>query len=264
MAENSKIAWTDNTFNPWIGCSRVSPGCENCYAENLMDRRYQRVKWGAGNPRSRTKTWNDPLRWNREAARNGRRTKVFCASLADYLDDEVPTQWREDLFDLIDQCRNLDWLLLTKRPQNAAVFLPFRWLDAPPSHVWYGVTAENQAYWNLRVPILQALPAAVRWVSYEPALGPLDIVADGHHVDWIIIGGESSQGKPARPFQLEWARSVIEQCRERAVAPFVKQVGTNACLDGCPLRLRDKAGANPLEWPEEFRIREFPACPATV
>lgn len=255
MAENSKIAWTDGTFNPWIGCSRVSPGCENCYAENLMDHRYHKVEWGPGKPRSRTKTWNDPVKWNKAAKASGVRKKVFCASLADWLDDEVPLPWREDLFALIDACPHLDWLMLTKRPQNAKTMLPPDWWDNPRPHVWFGVTAENQKYWDIRVPILRTIPAALRWVSYEPALGPLVMDAP---VDWLIVGGESEQTSEARPFRIEWCESVIAQCRGNKTVPFMKQTGTNATLLGQPFHTKDKAGTNPAEWPESIRVREFP------
>src|SRR5262249_19333854 len=255
--ENSKIAWTNHTFNPWIGCSRVSPGCQNCYAENLMDRRYGRVKWGPGNPRSRTKTWNDPLKWNREAEQNGTRARVFCASLADYLDEEVPEQWRNELFGLIERCPNLDWLILTKRIEYARSMLPQRWLKNPRPWVWLGVTAENQKYWNERVPVLEDLPAAVRWVSYEPALGPINL-GEQDGVDWVIIGGESTQSDPARRFDMEWAEAMIRQCRQKGIAPFVKQLGSNVYLDDKPWRCKDKAGANPEEWPNAIRVREFP------
>lgn len=255
MAENSKIAWTDGTFNPWIGCTRVSPGCENCYAENLMDKRYGRVQWGPGKPRSRTKTWNDPVKWNREAEKTGVRKKVFCASLADWLDEEVPLPWREDLFALIEFCPNLDWLMLTKRPLNAKAMLPPSWWDNPRPWVWFGVTAENQKYWDIRVPILRTIPAALRWVSYEPALGPL--VMDGP-VDWLIIGGESEQTSEARPFQIEWCESAIDQCHNLGAVPFMKQTGTNATYRGEPFMTRDKAGTDPAEWPQSIRVREFP------
>lgn len=129
MAENSAIEWCDHTFNPWIGCTKVGPGCDHCYAEHLMDTRYGRVQWGAGNPRSRTSAanWTLPEKWNRDAAAfmaaRGRRQRVFCASLADVFDNEVINDWRVDLFRLIAATPNLDWLLLTKRIGNAKPML---------------------------------------------------------------------------------------------------------------------------------------------
>lgn len=267
MAEFSKIAWTDATFNPWIGCTRVSPGCQNCYAENLMANRYKRVKWGPGQPRSLTKTWKDPIRWNAEAAKAGTRKKVFCASLADWLDHEVPARWLLDLVYLIDACDHLDWLMLTKRPENWRPLLtaiaPYHavaamWLAGhPPENVWFGVTAEKQEYWDLRVPIMATIPAAVRWVSYEPALGPLKLQAR-EKVDWLIIGGESDQATPARPFQIEWAHNAVIRCAKLGITPFVKQIGSNAIVGTSRLHTKDKAGADPAEWPPLLRVRKFP------
>src|SRR5690348_7136536 len=133
MAENSKIEWTDHTFNPWIGCQHVSRGCDHCYAETMMDRRYGRVTWGPNGERQRTSNryWRQPLRWNEQASeyerQHGRRPRVFCASLADVFDNKVPPEWRKDLFDLIRSSWRLDWLLLTKRPQNIAKMLPPDW-----------------------------------------------------------------------------------------------------------------------------------------
>ena len=120
MGENSKIEWTDHTFNPWIGCTKVSPACDGCYAENLMDLRYGRVKWGAGEDRKRTApaNWRKPIAWNRAAALKDGPTFVFCASLADVFDNEVDEVWRRDLFNLIEATPNLTWLMLTKRIGN--------------------------------------------------------------------------------------------------------------------------------------------------
>jgi protein gp37 len=262
MAENSNIAWTDDTFNPWLGCTRVSPGCQNCYAEQLMDRRYRRVKWGPGQPRMRTKTWGDPVKFNRTAEKEGIRRKVFCASLADWLDDEVPHQWREDLIALIESCRWIDWLMLTKRLQNLSLMVPTRWLDNPLPNVWQGVTAENQEYWDLRVPLLRETPAAVRWVSYEPALGPLRI-GPKPGVDWLIIGGESDQMAPAREFKMEWADDLIDQCRARGVVPFMKQIGSNVTWLGRKVIVPSKAGDDPAQWHPRLRVRGFPPSVAT-
>ena len=122
MAEHTEIAWCDSTFNPWIGCQKVSPGCDHCYAEALMDHRHHRVEWGPHGERKRTSeaNWKLPLRWSKKARASGTRPRVFCASLADVFDNQVPIQWRTDLFDLIARTSELDWLLLTKRPENLA------------------------------------------------------------------------------------------------------------------------------------------------
>jgi protein gp37 len=112
MGENSTISWTDHTFNPWIGCTNVGPGCDHCYAETLMDTRHGRVHWGSGQQRSRTKTWDEPRRWNRKAAKTGYCPRVFCASLADVFDNEVEPSWRDDLWQLIRETPLLRWQLM--------------------------------------------------------------------------------------------------------------------------------------------------------
>jgi protein gp37 len=191
MAENTEIAWCDSTFNPWIGCTKVGPGCDHCYAEADFDLRKHRAKWGPGNPRSRTSVanWKKPLQWNRQHeqffAEQGRRRRVFCASLADVFDNEVPRQWRIDLFRLIIDTPNLDWLLLTKRIGNAAKMLQDTaecigpMMDAsdrykPLPNVWLGATVVNQEEADRDIPKLLAIPARVRWLSMEPLLGPVE------------------------------------------------------------------------------------------
>jgi protein gp37 len=250
VMENSKIEWTDHTFNPWIGCTRVSPGCAHCYAETLMDKRHHRVVWGKGQPRSRTQTWGEPLRWHRAALRQGTRPKVFCASLADYLDDEVPAAWRAELFDLIEHCHALDWLLLSKRPENAFDLWPDHWLlGGAPAHVWAGVSVEDQTWADRRRKHFEDLPALTKFVSYEPALGPVDWQG-WEFIDWMIVGGESGAG--ARRFESAWARETLDWCRAGGVAFFMKQKGSNA-----DVTCRGK-GDDPREWPVWCRVREFP------
>ena len=229
MGENSAIEWTDHTFNPWIGCQHVSPGCDHCYAETMMDHRYGKVEWGPHGERKRTsdENWKKPIRWNAEGRtfkrENGHRQRVFCASLADVFDNQVEPSWREDLFALIRECRRLDWLLLTKRPQNILKMLPSDWGDGY-RNVWLGVTAENQMYFDQRWSLLSKIPAAVKFISYEPAIGPLRLPAHGLVPDWLISGGES--GGRARPLKRRWIRDVIADCRNHGIAVFHKQWGT--------------------------------------
>ena len=229
MGENSAIEWTDHTFNPWIGCQHVSPGCDHCYAEVMMDHRYGKVEWGPHGKRKRTsdENWKKPIRWNADGRtferEHGRRQRVFCASLADVFDNQVEPSWREDLFALIRECRRLDWLLLTKRPQNILKMLPSDWGDGYPN-VWLGVTAESQMYFDQRWSLLSKIPAAVKFISYEPAIGPLRLPAHGPVPDWLISGGESGGG--ARPLKRRWIRDVIADCRDHGVAVFHKQWGT--------------------------------------
>ncbi len=250
MAENSGIEWTDHTFNPWIGCTRVSPACDICYAETLATGRLGR-EWGPHAARRRTKTWGDPLRWNRQAEGATQRPRVFCASLADVFDNHrsILPEWRRDLWALIETTPNLDWLLLTKRPQNIAKMVPQRWMgDGFPPHVWIGATVENQTEADRRIPHLLAVPARVRFLSCEPLLGPvnqeslalpngerLDAV-DGFHydacdrvtawdskLDWVITGGES--GGTARPSNPQWFRKLRDQCVTAGVPFLFKQWG---------------------------------------
>lgn len=254
MSENSKIEWCDHTFNPWEGCRKVSAGCANCYAE-ARNRRWnggKAVNWGYGAPRRRTSAanWKKPRAWNKAAVKAGTRPRVFCASLADWLDDEVPVEWLVDLLDLIHRTPHLDWLLLTKRPVgwkqrigHAARLIArndlygaktgdlWFWLKRwtgdyggerkPPLNVWLGVSAEDQAAWDERVTVLLDIPARVRFVSAEPLLGPIRM--GGLRPDWLIVGGES--GPAARPMEASWAWSLQGQCNEAGTAFFFKQWG---------------------------------------
>jgi protein gp37 len=230
--ENSKIEWTTHTFNPWLGCTKVSPACVNCYAERDMTNKKNGVIWGAGNPRKRTTvaTWNKVLQWNKDAVIDGEnRPRVFCSSLADVFDSEVLEQWRTDLFNLIGQCDNLDWLLLTKRPENVISMLPVEWTwpGKVKNNLWIGTSVENQEYANKRIPILLNIPAAVHFISCEPLLGPIDLTNlcknEMYDLDWIIAGGES--GPKARSMNPDWARSLRDQSIELGVKFLFKQWG---------------------------------------
>lgn len=242
MGEFSKIEWTDHTFNPWIGCQKVSAGCDNCYAEAMMDRRYGRVKWGPHGERVRTApaNWRKPYQWDKAAKAMSVRHRVFCASLADWLDNKAPQQWREDLAVVIEETPHLDWLLLTKRPENFDRLAPWR-SDALPPNVWLGVTCEDQERYNRRWPVLSEIRAAVRFISYEPAIGPLE---PWGRPDWIICGGESGPG--ARYMPPEWARDVMAYCASDGIAFFMKQM----------------SGKKPI--PIGLLVREFPGPQLTA
>ncbi|MEQ6437169.1 phage Gp37/Gp68 family protein [Comamonas sp. w2-DMI] len=212
MAENTKIEWTDHTFNPWEGCQKVGPGCDHCYAEtrNVRYAGGQAINWGPGAPRRRTSAanWRKPLAWsaNHDAffAQHGRRQRVFCASLADVFDNAVDPQWRVDLFRLIKATPNLDWLLLTKRigavpklldesirhieslpdwageephPLETVRNMLADWvlLRKPPQNIWIGATVVTQEEADRDIPKLLAVPARVRFLSMEPLLGPVDL-----------------------------------------------------------------------------------------
>lgn len=186
MAENTSIEWADHTFNPWIGCQVASPdGCKNCYAERLVKRFGDDF---AQRRRTSEANWKLPLKWNAQAAREGRRFRVFCASLADVFDNQVPEPWRWDLFRLIAATPHLDWLLLTKRIGNAREMLnsaaaavagefvgATEWDRHQWPNVWLGATVVNQAEADRDIPKLLATPARVRFLSIEPMLGPIDL-----------------------------------------------------------------------------------------
>jgi protein gp37 len=181
MSENSKIEWTDHTFNPFIGCTKVSPGCDHCYAEHLMDTRMHKVVWGPHGQRVRTSpaNWRTPIAWNARHgeffAKHGRRQRVFCASLADVFDNAVPDAWRIDLFKLIADTRNLDWLILTKRIGNVRSYIQRDGLAfdlISDGRVWLGATVVNQEEADRDIPKLLDTPARVKFLSMEPLLGP--------------------------------------------------------------------------------------------
>jgi protein gp37 len=280
------------TFNPWIGCTNVSPGCDHCYAEALMDTWLAKVKWGPGQERVRTseQNWEGPVKWNKRAAAEGVRRKVFCASLADVFDNEVPSSWRADLFELIFNTPALDWLLLTKRIGNATTMISdalgdnMRSARVPLPNVWLGATVVNQEEADRDIPKLLATPAAVWFLSIEPILGPISFLWASWHpfgqgpagstnhldglrrIDWVIVGGES--GPKARDTEVAWIESIVHQCKAASVPVFVKQLGDRPMwvdhepdLSEPPYFMRfnyGKKGADIDSWPAKLRVREFP------
>lgn len=225
MGKNSGIEWTDHTFNPWWGCVKVSPACENCYAETFSSRIGQKV-WGPRSPRRffDQKHWDEPRKWSDQAARAGRRARVFCASMADVFESrrDLDPQ-RERLWQLILETPNLDWLLLTKRPQNASLMMPPGWYRDPLPNVWIGTTVEDQKRADLRIPDLLRIPARIRFLSCEPLLGYVDLRPWISEISWVIAGGES--GACARPTHPAWFRQVRDQCGAAGVAFHFKQWG---------------------------------------
>lgn len=297
--EETKIEWARATFNPWWGCVKVSPGCTNCYAEAFDRRTHGTSKhvtasgevrephWGKDAPRRYfgAAHWMAPVKWDRQAKAAGQRWRVFCASMADVFEDHPDVRdARARLALLIAATPNLDWLLLTKRPENILRLWPWGF----PENVWLGTTVEDQQRADERIPHLLAVPARVRFLSVEPMLGPIDLMpyiagydseANGpgepgeyaalppsaRGIHWVIVGGESGHG--ARPFDVAWARSVVRQTREAGVACFVKQLGAHPIEGGdfaqktglvCGVRLDDPKGGEIAEWPEDLRVREFP------
>jgi protein gp37 len=234
--ENSNISWCHDSFNPWYGCARVSEACRNCYAADLALTKGLLEDWGPGTVRKRTSEeyWRKPLRWNNEARRSGNRRRVFCASLADVFDAEVPTQWRADLFELIRKTPNLDWLLLTKRPQLIEEQLReiSVWDSLPWRQIWFGTTMEDQRCFDERWPHLGRIPTPVRFVSYEPAMGPLILPESVQgELDWLIAGGETTMRKnQSRPSDPAWFRSVRDQCEHLGVSFHFKQWGNDLSM----------------------------------
>jgi len=337
MGDKTGISWTDATWNPLRGCSKVSAGCKNCYAETMAarfsgpgqpyDGTIRDGRWN-GSIRLVPEKMNEPLRWKRPR-------RIFVNSMSDLFHDGVPFEYVAAVFGVMAACPQHTFQVLTKRPGRAVEF--FKWVvsqradgvarhtcgyeawrvmdhaghaargavaDAgeetrwPIPNVHLGVSVEDQATADERIPILLQCPAAVRWASYEPALAAVDFTRitvvkpdvqfqpgvylnalTGHvagpddvidRADWIVVGGES--GPSARPFHVQWARSTVEQCKADGVACFVKQMGANVELSPDEMermtghrtmthrwRLNDKAGADPSEWPEDLRVQEFPA-----
>ncbi len=222
MSEVTLIAWTDHTFNPWMGCTKVSDGCAHCYAETLTKNRMGLSLWGPNGKRQVTSSsnWRKPVQWNREAQVAGTQQRVFCASLCDVFEDHpVADATRPRLWELIRSTPHLAWQLLTKRPERIARNLPDDWGEGGWPNVWLGTSIENN-FFVARADHLREIPAVVRFISYEPALGPLDgLNLDG--LDWIIYGGESGPG--FRPEDKQWARDIYGRCQERGVVFFHKQ-----------------------------------------
>jgi protein gp37 len=296
MGALTSIEWCDRTFNPWIGCAKVSPGCAHCYAEEATPVRVARSRglelWGvdaARRPASES-TWKQPLAWNRAAAAAGTRARVFCASLADVFEDREDLDvHRARLLTLIDATPHLDWLLLTKRPERVtlallrllggddrmtppglrATTIAGRWLRGdPPANVWLGTTVEDKLRAAQRIGALERIPARVRFLSCEPLLEDVaDVVRAARGIHWVIVGGES--GSRARTFDVAWARGLVASARAIGAAPFVKQLGA-APVEALPPRngiafaspprllLADRKGGDLDEWPLDLRVREFP------
>jgi protein gp37 len=269
MGKDSKIEWTDHTFNPWWGCVKVSPGCQNCYAETLCSRfpGEEGKIWGPAKTTTRRlfgdKHWNDPMRWQKAAAKAEKQAKVFVASMADVFEDH-PKVWgaRMRLWRVISETPNLIWLLLTKRPENIRRMLPVGWEDHLPDNVWLGTSTENQEWADKRIPFLLDIRAAVHFISYEPALGPIDIARyldrwpTSEHpasqeelerkgaINWVIAGAESGPG--AREMSEEWVRQVRDQCADASVSFLYKQ----KIVNGTKVSLPPLDGVKHFNFPE--------------
>ncbi|MBI3159695.1 MAG: phage Gp37/Gp68 family protein [Chloroflexi bacterium] len=215
MAQKSTIEWTQATWNPWHGCTKVSPGCKHCYMYRDKKRYGQNPKIVT---RSKT-TFHDPLKWD------GARL-IFTCSWSDWFIEEADP-WRNEAWDVIKRTPNHTYQILTKRPERILENLPADWGNGW-NNVWLGTSIENQEY-VFRMKLLTTVPAWTRFISAEPLIGPIDF-GDLTGVHWIITGGES--GPRARPMDLEWAKSIRDQCAKSGVLYFHKQNGGTAKIDG--------------------------------
>jgi protein gp37 len=293
MADRTHIAWTDATWNPIRGCSRVSAGCENCYAERIAHRfsgpgqpyeglvrmTVKGARWN-GTTKTVPGTLEQPLRWRRSRM-------IFVNSMSDLFHESLSDQDIDRVFARMAFAGQHTFQVLTKRPdrmrryihrlardydrlERAALHggLTLRGIPLVPwpiRNVWLGTSVENQETADRRVPLLLEMPAAVRFVSYEPALESVDLRGlrggtDSKSIpsclDWVIIGGES--GPQARPFDIAWARETIRTCAHAKIPVFVKQLGSRPIINGSAIRLRHRSGADPSEWPFDVRVQEFP------
>jgi protein gp37 len=299
MSERTSISWTDATWNPIRGCSRVSEGCRHCYAEliaarfsgpgqpyeGLARRRSNGEPQWTGVVRPIKKHLADPIRWRRPR-------RIFVNSMSDLFHESLDVGYIAQVFAVMYLTPRHTFQVLTKRPLRmleiltsatfysavlrAATYLRHdfpRHIDGgisdrtkfPHPNVWLGVSVEDQQAADERIPLLLKTPAAVRFLSCEPLLGPVDIleaIRVLHRIDWVIVGGESGPG--ARPCRLSWIEQLMTQCREHDVAVFVKQLGSRPWEDrdwvgiANDLELRDRKGGDPSEWPEDLRVREMP------
>lgn len=245
MARDSKIEWTHHTFNPWWGCQKVSPACKHCYAE-AWSKRVGHAVWGVKAPRRffGARHWSQPERWNQQAADEGVRRRVFCASMADVFEVRAELDpWRSRLWGLIENTPHLDWLLLTKRPEEVAGLIPWsKW----PHNVWLGTTVEDPKWARLRLPHLLKVNPVVRFLSCEPLLAQVDLRPWLPQLDWVIVGGES--GRKARPMSPAWAIDMRDQCTVAGVPFFFKQWGEWSIDKGTDMvRLGKKASGRWLD-----------------
>jgi protein gp37 len=268
MGKNTTIGWTDSTWNPWWGCTEVSPACDNCYA-HVLSKRFGKAEWGVGKERLRSsaRVWNEPFTWDHAAAKAGVPQKVFVASMSDFFDNEVDPSWRAEAWEVIRQTKWLRWQILTKRIGNVEKMLPVPWVPNSYNHVGIMATIANQEEANRDLPKLLALKERLNlaWVgvSVEPMLGPVDLGAWLHwqqsaRLDWVICGGESGKGDAIRTFEMSDAYDLIQQCKRAGVACFVKQMGTKPVLHGDEVNFKHWKGEAPEEWPAIFRVQEFP------
>lgn len=257
MSDSSKIEWTDATWNPVRGCSKVSPGCKHCYAETFSER-FRGVK---NHPfeqgfdlRLVAEKLEEPLRWKTPR-------RVFVNSMSDLFHEGVPDEYIVRVAEVMMQANRHTYQVLTKRSERMRGLLDSKLsFTAQAAHIWWGVSVEDRKYGVPRIGHLQAAKVAVRFLSVEPLLediGELDLCG----IHWVVVGGES--GMSARPFDIGWPRSILRQCQEQRVPCFIKQLGRRPMAGTTPLRPKDAKGGDWSEWPSDLRVRDYPAVTTT-
>jgi protein gp37 len=245
VGDKSGIEWTDATWNPITGCTKVSPGCAHCYAEAIT------LRFKRGGPFLPGKTTirlhpdrlDQPARWREPRM-------VFVNSMSDLFHEEVPFHFIRQVFQVMEANPKHTYQVLTKRPERMLEFTSTR-SQAWPDQIWIGVSVENQYWADKRIPLLKRVPAKVRFLSCKPLLRPIDLDLEGIH--WVIAGGES--GRRARPMDVGWVRSLRDQCANADTPLFVKQLGTRWAQAN---RASDHKGGAVGDWPADLDIREYP------
>lgn len=268
---NTFIQWCHHTHNVVIGCVHAGPECLRCYAEEEANRHEDAWGnvWGPARNTSRKilsdAYWHEPLNWEKKAALAGVRERVFCGSMCDVAEDHPTThQERTKLFPLVEATPHMDWLLLTKRPENFLPYFREAWGEqAWPGNVWAGTSTGLQESLEKRYPEIIRVPTPVTFLSLEPLIGRVNlrpVFEQFGPVKWVIVGGESdrSHKRPARPLQLSWIEEIIQTCQDFGVPVFVKQLGSCYARQH---KLRSHKAGDPNEWPEAFRIQHYPEVP---
>lgn len=307
MTGKSSIEWTEQTWNPIVGCSIVSPGCTNCYAMNIAYRfkdSYIGRNWAGKPAENVARSVNGKPVWTGQLLlapdhiflaplKRKKPTTYFVNSMGDLFHEDCPDEWIDRAFAVMALAPQHTFQVLTKRAERMRDYFAIdrdradrvglamltivdriphghRRLPWPLRNVWLGVSTERQNEADERIPALLDTPAAVRFISAEPLLGPIDLQSPGYtgfasdggphgeaRLDWVIVGGESGRG--ARPMQIEWADQIVEHCRNAGIPCFVKQLGALPMSDGYPMELKSSKGGDPSEWPDRLVVREMPS-----
>lgn len=246
MAKQSNIQWTNATWNPFMGCKKVSEGCRVCYAERLMERygnKFRDIKKASSNTLYSPRTWKEPK-------------MIFTCSLSDFFLMEAD-QWRHELWDIIKNTPHHTYQILTKRPERILQSLPPDWGQGYPN-VWIGTSVENQKLADERLPIIASIPAVCRWISAEPLLEPIDLSNYIKIIDWICVGGESAFDYNYSECKIEWIENIVRQGKKNNIPVFVKQLGCYIAKLTPGFHAKDWKGEDINEFPESLRVREFP------